>query len=90
MKRQYWFKAHTSGYGWYPSSWQGWIVLLSYVVFLIVSVNQLAQISKDIPALLINLFPRFLMASAILIILTYLKGESITWGLKGKKQHDIP
>lgn len=90
MKRLYWFKAHKSGYGWYPSSWQGWVVLLSYILFLFISFNQMAPISRNFINLLENLFPRFFMATVILTILTYLKGESITWGLKGRKQHEIP
>lgn len=31
MKRL-WFKAKTYGYGWYPATWEGWSVLLGYVV----------------------------------------------------------
>lgn len=26
-----WFKAKEYGYGWYPATWQGWVVLAAYV-----------------------------------------------------------
>ena len=30
--KQLWFKAKTYGYGWYPVTWQGWLVILIYVL----------------------------------------------------------
>jgi len=31
--RKYWFRAKRSGWGWgLPSSWQGWIVLVGYML----------------------------------------------------------
>lgn len=82
MKEQYWFKANKSGYGWHPHSWQGWLVFFLYIAFLIHSYFQVDSLAAFLP--------RFLMFTAILTILTYLKGESITWGEKGKDQHKIP
>ena len=32
--RGYWFKAKLYGWGWTPVTWQGWVVLLVYVVAL--------------------------------------------------------
>lgn len=26
-----WFRAKNYGWGWYPASWQGWVVLLAHV-----------------------------------------------------------
>lgn len=33
--QRHWFKAKTYGYGWYPASWEGWLVTLGYVVLLL-------------------------------------------------------
>jgi uncharacterized membrane protein YhaH (DUF805 family) len=90
MNQQYWFKAHKSGYGWGPANWKGWIILLLYIFFLIQSFFQVNIGSHSINETLINFFPRFLIFTALLIVITYLKGESITWGAKGKDQHKIP
>jgi hypothetical protein len=32
---RHWFKAKTYGYGWYPATWQGWLVTVGYVVLLL-------------------------------------------------------
>lgn len=29
-----WFKAKQYGYGWYPATWQGWLVMLAYFMLL--------------------------------------------------------
>ena len=31
---QLWFKAKKYGYGWYPATWQGWLVILVYLTIL--------------------------------------------------------
>jgi hypothetical protein len=90
MKNQYWFKANKSGYGWHPANWKGWTILGLYVVFLIYSFIEIHLQSHSVSDTLIAFFPRFLLFSALLTIVTYLKGESITWGAKGKDQHKIP
>jgi hypothetical protein len=87
MKVRYWFKAHKSGYGWYPASWQGWLILIAYVVAVVQSFLQLDGVSHSVSDTLINFFPRFLILTAILIVTTYLKGESIVWGEKEKDRH---
>jgi hypothetical protein len=82
MKQQYWFKANKSGYGWHPHSWQGWLVFFSYIGFLVHSFLQVNSLE--------TFLLRFILFTAIITVITYLKGESITWGAKGKDQHDIP
>lgn len=82
MKQWYWFKANRSGYGWHPHTWHGWVVFFSYIGLLIHSYLQVNSVAAFIP--------RFLLFTAILTVITYLKGESITWGTKERDQHDIP
>lgn len=86
MSQEYWFKANKSGYGWHPANWKGWITLFLYLVFLVYSYLQVAHSSHAVLGFIV----RFLFFTGILTIITYLKGESITWGAKGKAQHDIP
>jgi hypothetical protein len=90
MTQRYWFKANKSGYGWHPATWEGWIILLLYIVALVYSFLQIDRESHSVSDTLLGFFPRFLLFSALLTIVTYLKGESITWGDKGKDQHKIP
>jgi len=30
MSMKYWFKGKKYGYGWYPSTWQGWLMIVVY------------------------------------------------------------
>lgn len=88
MKQRYWFKANKSGTGWHPHTWEGFVVFFLYIAFLVHSFLQVE--SASLPDTLWSFLPRFLLFTAILIVITYIKGESITWGDKGKQQHEIP
>ena len=79
MAQMYWFKANKKHVGWTPSTWQGWIILALYVIFLIHSFLQVDSTSHSVSDTLINFFPRFLIFTALLTIITYLKGEPTTW-----------
>jgi uncharacterized membrane protein YhaH (DUF805 family) len=72
--RRYWFPAKRYGWGWgLPSTWQGWVVLLAFVVSLAVSARRL--LPQD-PA-------RFglvaVITSVVFIAICYVKGEPPTW-----------
>lgn len=90
MRQHYWFKANRSGYGWHPHAWQGWVVFFTYIGFLVHSYIQVDAVTISFGDTVIGFLPRFILFSAILTVVTYLKGESITWGAKGKDQHEIP
>lgn len=79
MASMYWFRARRHGVGWTPSSWQGWTVLALYVGLLTHSFFQIEGQSHSVSDTLINFFPRFLIFTALLTIITYLKGEPTTW-----------
>jgi len=77
--KKLWFKAKRYGWGWYPSSWQGWLVLLLFIG--IVFANQqrldLAHASTERPSL------EFLIETSLLIVLLvwicYRTGEKPRW-----------
>ena len=73
MKNKLWFKAKEYGWGWYPSTWQGWIVILIWVlIFAIILVN----INESNPVF------NFLLIAISVIILIYIcykKGEKPSW-----------
>lgn len=80
MAELYWFKARGKrSVGWVPVTWQGWSVLALYVALLIHSYIQIDSTSHSTSDTLINFFPRFLLFTSLLTVITYLKGEPITW-----------
>ena len=73
-----WFKAKTYGYGWYPVSWQGWVVLLIYLLVVVglgVNLDRSPQGSGD----LLIFFTSIAAATIILIIICVRKGEKARW-----------
>lgn len=81
--KQLWFKAKRYGYGWYPVTWQGWLVLLAYVAFIGLSAN-ICQYGAG--GLLLPYLWLVFTATFLLIYICYRTGEpaSWRWGDKGK------
>lgn len=78
----YWFKAKLYGWGWVPVKWQGWCVILAYVMLLSVLI---ISKEKDIPGNS-NSGSNFLIFGLLIILLTtllificYKKGEKPRW-----------
>ncbi len=71
-----WFPAKTQGWGWgMPHSWQGWLVLLTYMITVVV-----VSIMRDAGALSTSIWLfAVLTLTALLIAVFYLKGEKPKW-----------
>jgi uncharacterized membrane protein YhaH (DUF805 family) len=79
MKRPIWFKAKTYGYGWYPATWQGWLIILLWVVLL--GLNAWRLMSTDMPPVenTIEFVAETLAMTAVLIYISYKTGEPPRW-----------
>ncbi len=85
--KAYWFRAKRYGWGWYPSTWQGWTVILLYAIILFFIFLTLdSELHSPIETMK-QFFPIELVLTAILIVVCYIKGErpSWRWGDKKKK-----
>ena len=74
-----WFKAKKYGWGWTPISWQGWFVIIVYVI---VNVKYFTLIDKNSHSgsdTLISFSPIFILTTVILLIICYKKGEKPEW-----------
>jgi hypothetical protein len=72
--RRYWFPAKRYGWGWgLPSTWEGWIVMLAFVVSLVTSARWLLPQNPANFALVAAI------TSAVLVIICYVKGEPPSW-----------
>ncbi len=74
----YWFKRKLFGWGWTPAKWQGWCVILVYILSIIALI---LSREKDIPGddmsgsnFLVFALP-ILALTVILIVVAYKKGE---------------
>ena len=70
QRQPYWFHAKRYGWGWgLPSRWEGWFVLITWVILLVPLSHFLA--GHNLP-----LFFVFILAmSAALIAIAYVKGD---------------
>ncbi len=77
--KKIWFKAKNYGWGWQPSSWQGWLVLLVFIGFNIKIFWLIDRSSHSVSDTLINFVLPFILSTVILIIICYFKGEKPKW-----------
>ena len=73
-----WFKAKTYGYGWYPSSWEGWVVLLIYLL-VVVGLSVILEMIPQTAGNILLFFASIAGATIILIYICAKKGEKARW-----------
>ncbi len=91
--KKLWFKAKEYGWGWYPCSWEGWLVLAVYlavVIGLVVIVfGALATANGVVPPYFFKSVALFLavdmLATITLIVICYKTGEKPGWRWGEKK-----
>lgn len=79
MTRKVWFRAKEYGWGWYPSSWQGWLTLAIFVginVYIFVEIDSRSHSGSD--SLISYVIP-FVVSLALLLLVCFLKGEKPRW-----------
>jgi len=78
MKTHIWFRAKCYGWGWYPSTWQGWLVLLVWLILLFLWIGLFDfyfSIEKNVLGYLVGVF----VLTGSLIYLCWIKGEKPRW-----------
>lgn len=69
-----WFPAKRYGWGWgFPITWQGWVVLLGYLVLLALGVNEFLRAPN------LMFFAYLALITVGLIAICYQKGEAPRW-----------
>ena len=88
-EKEVWFRAKRYGWGWYPIRWQGWVVILIYVVALLKSGLYFNAWTHSGSDFLINFSIPFIILTILLLIVCYTKGEypHWSWGNSKKDSH---
>ncbi len=73
---RYWFKRKRYGWGWTPSTWEGWTSMLVYVLIMTLAPSMLASNGA---ASLLLIIPLLTLSTAALIALCWWKGETPRW-----------
>lgn len=84
-KKDLWFRNKTYGYGWYPVTWQGWLAIVVYVVVISVVAYVFAWYIPDEVLFTWVYTPFVFVVTAVLIFVSYKKGEKPRWQWGKKK-----
>lgn len=84
--KKYWFRAKHYGWGWYPSSWQGWLILGIFMSYLIARSIEMKNTSEPLTPTLHSYIIEIVIPVILLIIICYLTGEKPGWRWGNKKK----
>lgn len=84
MEKRLWFKAKLFGWGWYPATWEGWLVILIWVGILVAHTSYLGSWTEKSPSELsypemFEFLIPFAIYTGLLIWVSYVKGEKPRW-----------
>lgn len=82
--KKFWFKVKDYGWGWYPASWQGWLVIAAWVGVLIWIFRDIDSTSHSGSDTLIAFFIPLVISVAVLIAICWFTGERPSWRWGGK------
>ena len=87
----YWFKKKMYGWGWTPVKWQGWCVIVLYIVLILGLVlfrEKDISGNPDSGSNVLTLALPIIVLTVLLVIIAYKKGEkpSWRWGRKDDKK----
>ena len=74
----YWFKRKLYGWGWTPARWQGWVVLVVYIIGVMAFAFTIDENSPSREVMFTGILPIILLTIA-LIRICYKKGEKPRW-----------
>lgn len=73
-----WFKRKLYGWGWTPVTWQGWLITLGYIAFIVLFALTIDETSPTSEVAFTFILPVALLTFAFIRI-CYAKGEKPKW-----------
>ncbi|MEI6326574.1 MAG: hypothetical protein WCO78_00460 [Candidatus Roizmanbacteria bacterium] len=74
-----WFKAKEYGWGWTPATWQGWLLLISYIAIEIYIYYGVDSSSRSASYVVLNYLPLSVVFTFVLILICFATGERPRW-----------
>jgi hypothetical protein len=75
--KKVWFKKKSFGWGWYPVSWEGWLVTLGFAFLAVWNFYRIDSKSHSVSDTLINFIPETILLTIILVFICYKTGEKL-------------
>ncbi len=85
MEKRYWFRAKKYGYGWTPTTWEGWFILLFYVAFVFHQANKIGMGNYN---LLYKSISVFVFATLLLFFICILTGDHPRIRIGNRRHHE--
>ncbi|MFA6136052.1 MAG: hypothetical protein WC705_01720 [Candidatus Paceibacterota bacterium] len=76
---KYWFKRKLYGWGWVPVRWQGWVVILAFILFIVLSGMDMESNITPTDGQLILFFVKIVLSVAVVMWICYKTGEKPKW-----------
>ena len=77
--KKLWFKAKMYGWGWYPVSWEGWVITFLYTASILVQTFNLDGAVHSGSDFLISFSIPFITNTIFLLIICHARGEKPKW-----------
>lgn len=77
--KKFWFRRKTYGWGWTPCSWEGWVVVLVYVILVTVPFCFVDLRQYSGTEIIFRFYLHIFILTVVLLWLCYKKGESPRW-----------
>jgi hypothetical protein len=77
--KKIWFRRKRYGWGWYPSSWEGWLILAAFVVLIVWNFLRIDAHSHSNSDTLRPFIIQTLLMFIVLTGICYLTGEKPRW-----------
>ena len=85
--KKLWFKAKRYGWGWYPSTWQGWLITVVYcigILFIALRAVHITEATENTASTFLwNYLPPLAILSVAMIWICYKTGEKPRWRWNG-------
>jgi uncharacterized membrane protein YhaH (DUF805 family) len=71
--KKLWFVRKRYGWGWTPSSWEGWVVLLVWLILFV------SLVKKIQPGEVLTEMIFIIILTSLLLLICYIQGEKPKW-----------
>lgn len=80
MSHRLWFAAKRYGYGWYPSTWEGVLVTLGFVIGVVIPIPLLPLVGEEYGLLVSVLYLLWaILLTTLLLWICVKRGEKARW-----------
>lgn len=81
--KKYWFRRKLYGWGWFPVTWQGWLITLFFILIMLLNGYffnyRVSNIGKPTKFDWFLFYGIIILSTLILILICYKKGEKPKW-----------